>query len=176
MENELEKLKVAIFQEAIAISRAKKHTVGEKNDLYITIEELNDLLMNTCAYECGFHEKYGFVPEAGCPIHDPEKELENTPLNLSMKKVAMEFTKEKKKHLDSLRWLYMGPRASGRTTLLAYVLIETVLKTKVSQRITDHFGNVQSDMYLARVIERLIEEGNLPLYVNKSRIVLELKK
>lgn len=80
MEEELEKLKVAIFQEAIAISRAKKHTVGEKHDLYITIEELNDLLMNTCAYECGYHETYGFVPEAGCPIHDTEKELENTPL------------------------------------------------------------------------------------------------
>lgn len=24
----------------------------------------------SCGYECGFNDYYGFVPEAGCPIHD----------------------------------------------------------------------------------------------------------
>lgn len=24
----------------------------------------------TCGYECDFEEPYGFVPEAGCPVHD----------------------------------------------------------------------------------------------------------
>lgn len=25
-----------------------------------------------CSYACGYVEPYGWVPEAGCPIHDPE--------------------------------------------------------------------------------------------------------
>lgn len=24
----------------------------------------------TCGYGCDFQEPYGFVPEAGCPVHD----------------------------------------------------------------------------------------------------------
>lgn len=26
----------------------------------------------TCGYVCGYQEPYGFVPECGCPVHDPE--------------------------------------------------------------------------------------------------------
>lgn len=25
-----------------------------------------------CGYACGYVEPYGFVPECGCPVHDPE--------------------------------------------------------------------------------------------------------
>jgi hypothetical protein len=28
-----------------------------------------------CGYVCGFEEPYGFVPEDGCPIHDPALQL-----------------------------------------------------------------------------------------------------
>lgn len=28
------------------------------------------LLLVDCGFECGHTEPYGFVPEAGCPIHD----------------------------------------------------------------------------------------------------------
>ena len=35
---------------------------------YLT-EQLDD-----CECECHYHPTYGFVPEAGCPVHDNEDE------------------------------------------------------------------------------------------------------
>lgn len=29
-------------------------------------------LTGKCGFACGYEEPYGFVPEAGCPIHDKE--------------------------------------------------------------------------------------------------------
>lgn len=33
-------------------------------------ELLKDKQNIECGYNCGIQEPYGFVPEAGCPIHD----------------------------------------------------------------------------------------------------------
>jgi hypothetical protein len=38
-------LLMQIYTEAINISRANKQTVGEKNDYYVTLEQLEALLM-----------------------------------------------------------------------------------------------------------------------------------
>ena len=32
-----------------------------------------DLKIADCGYNCIYQEPYGFVPEAGCPIHDTDK-------------------------------------------------------------------------------------------------------
>lgn len=62
--------KISIYIKAIDIAKQNNQVVGEKNDLYITLEQLMDILKNDCGYNCGYTEQYGFVPEAGCPIHD----------------------------------------------------------------------------------------------------------
>ena len=33
---------------------------------------INYLFTNDCSYACGHEIPYGFVPECGCPVHDPE--------------------------------------------------------------------------------------------------------
>ncbi len=70
MKMELNRMKMYISIDAMRLSQKLKQTVGEKNDFYITQQQLDDLLVNACPCECGFQEPYGFVPEAGCPIHD----------------------------------------------------------------------------------------------------------
>ncbi len=83
------------------------------------------------------------------------------------------LTEEQRKHLPSLQWLYMGQRGSGRTTLLAHVLIQTVLETGMKQRIVDHYPYKRADGLLAREIEVIIGENNLPLKVNRVSLTLE---
>lgn len=90
--------------------------------------------------------------------------------------INITLTKEQKKHLKSLQWLFMGQRASGRTTLLAYVLIETVLKTGREMRIFDHHPEVRADVYLANVIDLIIKENKLPLEVSRRSLILRLTK
>ncbi|RJQ33865.1 hypothetical protein C4568_03630 [Candidatus Parcubacteria bacterium] len=92
------------------------------------------------------------------------------------KEIKLTLTKEQKKYLPALQWLYTGERASGRSTLIAYALIETVLRTGQSQRIIDHHPSTHSDMFLARTIEALLEENKLPLKVNRSTLMLVPKK
>ena len=51
----------------------------------------------------------------------------------------MKLSKEQAKHLDSLRWLFgEGPRCSGRTYLLACVLIEQAIETDRDIKLLDH--------------------------------------
>lgn len=38
----------------------------------ISAEQLAGRSFNDCDCACGFVSPYGFVPEAGCPVHDPE--------------------------------------------------------------------------------------------------------
>lgn len=70
MKEEDNHLKADIYWEAAKLARAGKQTVGEKHDFYITLDQLNTIIMNACGYACSFQEPYGFVPEAGCPVHD----------------------------------------------------------------------------------------------------------
>lgn len=58
-----------IYTEAVTISHQNNQTVGEKNDFYITLEQLDEILKD-CGFACGWSHFAGFVPEAGCPIHD----------------------------------------------------------------------------------------------------------
>lgn len=87
--------------------------------------------------------------------------------------MKQELTKEQKKHLKSIQWLYTGPRQSGRSTLLAYVLIDTVLKTGQEIRIIDHYSSRMADKMLAGIIQSIIETDELPLEI--SNISLSLK-
>lgn len=87
-------------------------------------------------------------------------------------RMKIKLTKEQKKHLKSLQWLFQGARASGRTTLLAYVLIDTVLKTGQTMRIIDHHPNRMADRFLADIIVRIICEESLPLTVNNTTMTL----
>jgi len=89
--------------------------------------------------------------------------------------MKFELTKEQNKHVQSLQWLFTGPRGSGRTTLLAYVLIQTVLETGVSQRIVDHHPDKRADQLLAREIEVIIGENDLPLAVNRVALTLSMR-
>lgn len=70
MKEELEKLKENIFISARGVSQSEEQTIGEKRDLYITLEQLEKILTESCTHDCSWDAHYGFVPEAGCPIHD----------------------------------------------------------------------------------------------------------
>lgn len=61
---------IELYALATAIANENNQTIGEKNDLYITLEQLMDIIKDNCGHECHLTEEYGFVPEAGCPIHD----------------------------------------------------------------------------------------------------------
>ena len=89
------------------------------------------------------------------------------------KMIAIKLTKEQKKYLKAIQWLYNGPRASGRTTLLAYVLIGMVIETGQDMRIVDHYPSVHSDRHLAEMIQHLIEDNHLPLEITYSRLMLK---
>lgn len=56
--------------DAWEIAKENNQTVGEKKDFYITLEQLQKFSMNACPMDCHKDDRYGFVPEAGCPIHD----------------------------------------------------------------------------------------------------------
>ena len=88
--------------------------------------------------------------------------------------MKIKLTPEQKKHLKSLQWLFMGARRTGRSTLLAYVLIETVLKTGQEMRIIDHYPSKQADNYLAEIIQLIIKENELPLEITNSLILRKI--
>jgi hypothetical protein len=98
-----------------------------------------------------------------------------------MKKIKLQFTPIQKKHLKSIEWLFSeGNRAEGRTTLLAYIYIQKALK---GYRITiiDHsFITLETgypgNRYLAKKIEDIIHDNNLPLEIEKTTFILKLKK
>jgi hypothetical protein len=86
--------------------------------------------------------------------------------------MKIKLTNEQKKHLKSIQWLYMGARKSGRTTLLAYVLIQTVLVTGQEMRIVDHYPDIRADKNLADIIDLIIKENELPLEITQSGLKL----
>lgn len=89
--------------------------------------------------------------------------------------MKIKLTKEQKKHFKSLTWLFLGPRQSGRTTLLAYVLIDTVMATGQKMRIIDHHPTKHADAHLAYIIDIIIKENELPLKISRMGEFLELK-
>jgi len=44
-------------------------TADEYLDMVSTVGGLTKRAAD-CGYACGYQEPYGFVPEAGCPVHD----------------------------------------------------------------------------------------------------------
>ena len=88
--------------------------------------------------------------------------------------MKIKLTKEQKKHLKSIQWL-LDPicnRRSGRTTLLAYVLIDIVLSTKMTVTLKDHYPNRMADLVLKKTVEQIIQENELPLKINHSCLEL----
>lgn len=70
MKEEIEKTKLDVMLKASKLARDNQQTTGDKHDFVVTLEQLEKILMEACPCECGFQEPYGFVPEAGCPVHD----------------------------------------------------------------------------------------------------------
>lgn len=70
MKEEIQKTLANIYWDAIGFCRTHNQTVGENNDYFLTLSQLNSLLKDACPAECHTDPEYGFVPEAGCPIHD----------------------------------------------------------------------------------------------------------
>ena len=61
---------VSAYAEASHVAKSNNQTTGDKNDYFITLGQLHEILDNACPNACHEDEDYGFVPEAGCPIHD----------------------------------------------------------------------------------------------------------
>jgi len=93
-----------------------------------------------------------------------------------MKEINIKLTTIQKKHLKTLLWLYdenINNRQTGRTTLIAYALIVSVLKDHRTRKIVDHLNLVIADVKILKpIIVRIIEENNLPLKVIHSTIEL----
>ncbi len=70
MNDDIIKTKEDVFRRAVHISHSESQTAGKKNDYYITLAQLERILEKSCPGECHFTVPYGFVPEAGCPVHD----------------------------------------------------------------------------------------------------------
>lgn len=60
-----------------ALIKINRILLSEQNTRLKQIEEVMTSL--DCGYNCDFMDHYGFVPEAGCPIHDsyPEEDDAN---------------------------------------------------------------------------------------------------
>ena len=95
-----------------------------------------------------------------------------------MNEIKLNLTKEQTKHIKTLLWLYdeIGNRRTGRTTLIAYALIFSVLKDKKTRRIIDHFSSQQADNLLKPIICEIIEHNKLPLKVIHSTLELSFIK
>lgn len=89
-------------------------------------------------------------------------------MSRDMKKFGIILTKEQRKHFETLLWLYDegGNRRTGRTTLIAYALIVSVLKDKRTRRIVDHFNSRRADIdVLLPIIFETIKQNRLPLKI-----------
>ncbi len=97
-----------------------------------------------------------------------------------MKQAKFKITKEQKKHLKSITWLFNdNNRREGRGLLLAYVYIQEALKgNKVT--IIDHAyittsAGYRANRMLADYIETIIKDNELPLKINETNLTLYLK-
>lgn len=70
MKDAILKTLAALNYDAFTKAHINKQTIGDKNDFYITLEQLNELSKIACPCDCQVVSPYGFVPEAGCPVHD----------------------------------------------------------------------------------------------------------
>lgn len=70
MKEEIQKTKEDIYRRAIDWAHGLQQTVEEKNNFYVTLEQLENFIKAACPCECGHQDPYGFVPEVGCPVHD----------------------------------------------------------------------------------------------------------
>jgi len=74
----------------------------------------------------------------------------------------MELTPEQQKHLDSIRWLINGPRASGKTTVLAIALLEKAeIESDMKVSIFDHDGTILGKKYMIRAIAEIAHQVGL---------------
>lgn len=58
------------YADASHIAKSNQQVTGDKNDYFITLGQLNEVLRNACPNACHEDDEFGFVPEAGCPVHD----------------------------------------------------------------------------------------------------------
>lgn len=69
----------------------------------------------------------------------------------------MELTKEQKKHLKSIQWLLSGPRACGKTFLLAIAIIEQCKNQEgIKFRILNHNNNHNGIKEMAMIVTDII--------------------
>jgi hypothetical protein len=62
-------LEVYVTVDALLERVSELLVVPEKKPA-LSKEEIAAVMDHGCGYACGFQEPYGFVPEAGCPVHD----------------------------------------------------------------------------------------------------------
>ncbi len=74
MKEQIKKTLANLNADAFLVARKMKQVTGEKNNYYITLEQLDTLSTAACPCDCTLDSAYGFVPEDGCPIHDNPKE------------------------------------------------------------------------------------------------------
>ena len=95
----------------------------------------------------------------------------------NMKKIKFELTKEQKKHIKSIDWLFSEDRRrEGRTFLLAYIYIKMALEGR-KITIIDHAyittgAGYRANKMLADVIYEIILLNKLPLKVNFTNLTL----
>ena len=53
------------MNETASVIHTKLNKDGE-----LVIESIEEIEILDCGYECHYSERYGFVPESGCPVHD----------------------------------------------------------------------------------------------------------
>ena len=94
-----------------------------------------------------------------------------------MKKIKFELTKEQKKHIKSIDWLFSEDRRrEGRTFLLAYIYIKNALEGRTIT-IIDHYyitngAGYRANKILASIIDEIIVLNKLPLRINWTNLTL----
>lgn len=66
---EICRFRVDITQKAIDTARSQTQTIGEKHDYYITLEQLQNILEDSCPCLCEHDDTYGFVVDEDCVVH-----------------------------------------------------------------------------------------------------------
>jgi len=122
------------------------------------------------------YELLGLMRKSSLTLSSPKQLKRSNEQKGDMKEINIKLTTIQKKHLKTLLWLYdenINNRQTGRTTLIAYALIVSVLKDHRTRKIVDHLNLVIADVKILKpIIVRIIEENNLPLKVIHSTIEL----
>lgn len=85
--------------------------------------------------------------------------------------IKIQLTLEQSKHLKSISWLISGPRASGKSTVLALALINHAWQNKnMWIEVFDHIPNIHLKRQIYYMIINLIEtDENLKKLVKFKR-------